>query len=53
MKKNEKDEKDKVPYRAFSFKLHEGTVERMKKKKGGLSWNRYFYKLTKKDVSRD
>lgn len=48
-----KKQKEKKHYKVYGFRLHDGTVELMKKLKGGISWNRYFYKLSKKDESRN
>lgn len=45
MKKKEK--KEKIEYKVYSFRLNDWTVENMKSKKGGLSWNLYFCKLLK------
>lgn len=39
--------KEKISYKAYSFRLHEGTYEMMKKfkEKEGKSWNRILYRL--------
>lgn len=40
-------EEEKIKYKAFSFRLHDGTYEIMKeiKKESGKSWNRLFYDM--------
>lgn len=45
MRKEEKEEK--IKYDVFSVRLHKGTKKLLiaKRKKSGLSWNRYIYKL--------
>ena len=46
MKKKKKKQKKKNPgqYDVYAFRLHGGTVEKMRESRGDLSWNRYFYK---------
>jgi len=47
--------KEKFHYRVFSYKLHEGTAELLKKQKieSGLSWNRFIYQLITKDEEKE
>ena len=42
---------EKISYKSFSMKLHEGTITMLKlaQKQSGQSWNRFIYNLLKKN----
>lgn len=50
----QKDKEDKVKYDVFSVRLHAGTKKLLieKRKKSGLSWNRYIYQLLTLDTKK-
>lgn len=47
---NQMNNVEKVKYKVFSFRLHEGTKKKLieKQKRSGLSWNKFINELLKK-----
>lgn len=47
MTNNKEEEKEKIHYKAYSFRLHEETYKKLcnGRNKENLSWNRYLVKL--------
>ena len=41
------NKEEKIKYKSFSIRLHEGTKKKLieRQKRSGLSWNRFIYKL--------
>lgn len=50
----EQTKEEKIKYDVFSVRLHAGTKKLLidKRKKSGLSWNRYIYQLLTKDIHK-
>jgi len=45
--------KEKLKYKVFSVRLHEETKKKLneERKKSGLSWNRFIFKLLSRNLS--
>lgn len=50
-----KNERKKIEYTRYDFRLHEGTYELLKKEKlkSGKSWNLFIYNLIKEKYGKE
>jgi hypothetical protein len=48
-------QQEKISYRVFAFRLHEGTYEKLKQLRAekGKSWNRLFYELLQNELAEE